>query len=441
MLFILKIVWILFYHNLLYFLWHNNPQRKIKYMLLDLAKHNVLFIKLFQSLSSYTELLGEQYTRELIGYTNYAYYTDNDIDYNVLDIISNKYNITIDTLKPVNSGMIAIVYTGVDNITHNRVIIKLKRIGINTRLQQAVNQLKYIYNIMTYLIPANKYVKLLRPFIMNIDDILLQCNFNSEINNLIAAKKDSSDFPEIIIPTCYQLPEDKHDNIQYIVMEYLHGKTLCELINSDDKQYINHYAAYLCKYMYIVFLNGFIVNSDLHGGNIIYMKSRDNKLSIGIIDFGMAVKPDYQLTNVITSFVHMSHESYKFNQLQLIDKKSWFMRYTDLIGDFKYMFNPTLDVVYNLPHTRVLQLKQLLYEFIVLNIIDKVEIKEDVLFSYIDKLSSTLDTYIEFNKQFYSVIITFTMINGVIDTLMNYTVPKLSRPDLSKKVIISLLLE
>ena len=66
-----------------------------------------------------------------------------------------------------------------------------------------------------------------------------------------------------------------------LVLEYLHGSKLNEILDEDKLDYINLFILFSIKST----LFNRLYHADLHGGNVIFMN--DNKKKLGIIDFGI----------------------------------------------------------------------------------------------------------------------------------------------------------
>jgi hypothetical protein len=155
-----------------------------------LRNHNILFTKIFQSLANSPSLeLGPELRTELAVYNSTVGYTENEIDYAAIDSIEATYDIRIDR-RPINSGMIALVFQGTRNNNNESVILNLKRRTIDDQLRRGCKSVAFLYNQVAYWSPRNLYVRVLRPFIRNIGDIIEQCDFGHEIQNMVDARED-----------------------------------------------------------------------------------------------------------------------------------------------------------------------------------------------------------------------------------------------------------
>ena len=97
-----------------------------------MSQKNVMITKLLQSMAG-IENMPKEINDIIKKNTDNVYYTKDEIDYELLLKIVSKYNITLDSIIPINSGMIAIVFSGV-NAEKKRIVIKIKRIDIQKRI-------------------------------------------------------------------------------------------------------------------------------------------------------------------------------------------------------------------------------------------------------------------------------------------------------------------
>ena len=259
-------------------------------VLLKLTQTNVLFIKLFQSLSANKSVSPHMLTLFRKN-TNSSEYYQSDIDHKLIVRIREKYDIIIENLVPINSGMIAIVFKG-HTKEGKELVIKIKRKDIAARLERGYRQFVFWYRVakvITYPLQANDFLESIASFIESKDYIMTQCDFNNEIEVMRTTKAEVGDFSEnntssdldkIIIPDVYNLEVDD----DFIIMDYLSGST-CFVVDENQKQQFVRLllkfalcSNYLFRYMH----------TDLHPGNLICMND-NGTLKLGIIDFGMSL--------------------------------------------------------------------------------------------------------------------------------------------------------
>lgn len=261
------------------------------------SRQNVMFVKLMQSLAGIKNMPND-INAIIKQNTNHVYYSDDEIDHKLLLHITNKYNIKLDQLEPINSGMVAIVFSGVDK-NNKRVIIKIKRKNIKSRIENGYKSLNRLYTIISYMVyPFRMFDEALlniRSFIESKDYILTQCEFNSEINAMNSIRKTISEYnKDIIIPLCYNDDDDREDT-QFIIMEFIDGTTCFDI---DDK-YKKAACELLFMFTFTTSFCGEMYHSDLHPGNLLVMTNGD-KVKLGIIDYGMNIVA----TDAIRNFSH-----------------------------------------------------------------------------------------------------------------------------------------
>jgi predicted unusual protein kinase regulating ubiquinone biosynthesis (AarF/ABC1/UbiB family) len=247
------------------------------------SKKNVMVVKLAQTLAGIKNMPSE--INQLIkANTDHVSYSEDEIDYKLLVKITTKYKITLDSVEPINSGMIAVVFSGI-NDKKERVVVKIKRNNIRARIDSGYKSLACIYNFVYYFVypfrAFDEALQNIKSFIDSKDYILTQCEFENEIKAMTVIRKTVEEYnKDIVIPRCY----NDEDDIDFIVMEFIDGVTLFEV---DDK-----YKKTACRLIFVFsFLTSYfgeINHSDLHPGNILII-TKDDKVKLGVIDFGMSI--------------------------------------------------------------------------------------------------------------------------------------------------------
>jgi predicted unusual protein kinase regulating ubiquinone biosynthesis (AarF/ABC1/UbiB family) len=230
--------------------------------------------------------------------TDKVHYSDDEIDYKLLLKVVSDYKITLDSLTPINSGMIAIVFSGV-NADKQRVIVKIKRNNIRQRIKDGYLHFSRIYNLVSTLAYPFGYMDEIlmniKSFIESRDYILTQCDFDNEIEAITITKDTVEQYTkEIVIPTIYNTEEDRTAT-EFIIMDLIEGTTCYDV---DDK-YKEQACELIFRFTFITSYFSEIYHTDLHPGNIFCIPDGD-KCKIGIIDFGMNVKAN----NEIRTFSH-----------------------------------------------------------------------------------------------------------------------------------------
>ena len=320
----------------------------IKNIAYRLSTKNILYIKIFQAISLNNHIIDDVMNNELLSYTDSAPYDTSDVDWNALNNVkrdfklhtpstsSTEYNPKTSTRfvsstfssnmvddKPINSGMISIVYK-MKNDADEDIIIKIKRCNIEQKLDYAIQKLMFLIYVLSFIPRINT---LNIPSIVNKNLTLLkqQLNFDEEVQNTIDMKENCKNLKYVKIPTIYPEATKLFPNI--IMMEYIQGAHISKIDAADYETY----AKLIIKYGFVSLLITGITHGDLHGGNIIFIKNdasrgcdgaeKERSVSlrktdpeygtlveysvtdiptyqIGIIDFGIVLKINPTIKNV-----------------------------------------------------------------------------------------------------------------------------------------------
>ena len=377
-------------------------------VLLKLTQTNVLFIKLFQSLSA-NKSVSPHMLALFRKNTNSSEYYQSDIDHKLIVRIREKYDIIIENLVPINSGMIAIVFKG-HTKEGKELVIKIKRKDIASRLERGYRQFVFWYKvakIVTYPLQANDFLESIASFIESKDYIMTQCDFNNEIEVMRTTKEEIGDFSEnntisdldkIIIPDVYNLEGDD----DFIIMDYLSGST-CFVVDENQKQ---QYVRLLLKFALCSNYLFRYMHTDLHPGNLICM-NHDGTLKLGIIDFGMSL-------NIGDSNIKMALSRVSDILLNSNDKQKDFIFYV------KDLLNPAPDISLYTSEQRIR------LNIIIENLFTDL-LKGKLTELTIRKYKSKIDTIVpglsknHFDVDVVKILLAFTMINSTILSLTGDT--------------------
>lgn len=259
----------------------------IKNSCIELTKLSYYYIKIFQWQIQDRYLNDSTLDDFFKQFTNNVPYNNNHIDTNLLKSLTQFYpQLHIPNLQPSNSGTIALIWKG--KLNNKDVAIKIIRKNITQEIQECINItcfLLKIYNFITFNFYNNSNINIIK---QNEIKLLEQCNFNSEINNLQIFYKAYQNDNQIIIPNVY--PEFTHFNNNVIVMDFIQGISAYELTNEDKQLFAPIFNFFYNDSLFVKNL----CHSDLHIGNITFIKSSDNSYKIGLYDFGLI----YQLTKI-----------------------------------------------------------------------------------------------------------------------------------------------
>ena len=265
---------------IIYFI--NNYENLVRKILIFITNHNILFVKLFQILSTNKEL-PIPYFKEC---TNHYSAYSNDIDHELLDELLTSYKLTLCSSRPINAGMIALVFKGFRDGKY--FAIKMKRRNIESRLLAGYNELYYLYKFARFICyqfkSASSLLNLIKGFIDSKDHIMEQCEFDREIKAMNTFNWEFSELEniknadKIVVPMVYNRDDEK----RFIIMDFLEGTDCFHIPEKDKIDYLRLISS--CMTIQIMFTS--IIHTDPHPGNIIYMDVNGIK-KLGIIDFGM----------------------------------------------------------------------------------------------------------------------------------------------------------
>ena len=282
-----------------YFVKIHNFNTFIKNISTELVKINKFFGKIFQwQIQDNIFMWDEELTSYFNTFLSNVPYTDNDIDYSILngciDYAKNKNALLVieNDMKPINSGTVALVFKG--KLNEKDIVIKLLRNNIQNEISNFINIVIYFLNIYTFF-SSFFYVnnKIIVTNVKNNLGILLdQCDFTNEILNIDLFNEKVKTNKNIIIPYVYKEYTEFSNKI--IIMDFLYGKNLNDL-TSDE---IKCYKSIVKTFIYNNYFTYKLIHSDLHIGNVIFMKN-NNDYVLGVIDFGLVKKISIQQSNAI----------------------------------------------------------------------------------------------------------------------------------------------
>lgn len=280
--FIFEILWIVSF-TYLDFLRDNNYPLFIQKITRSLASKNILYVKFFQAISLNNNLIDGTMNQELIKYTDSVPYCSDDIDWEVITNLKVVYGIDfLHNTTPINAGMISLVYKMNYGIQNQEVIVKIKRVGIEEKLNKAIEKMKFMIYFLTF-IPQLNHFNILESFNKNIIILKSQLDFEQEVQNTMKMKDECKNLKYIKIPKVYESVTKLFPNV--IVMEYILGAHISKVEEIDYEPF----AKLVVKYGVVSsFMNGF-GHGDLHAGNILFIKNGNN-YKLGLIDFGIVLK-------------------------------------------------------------------------------------------------------------------------------------------------------
>ena len=380
----------------------NFYNKALMYILYFMSTYNLLFVKLFQSLSS-NNYFSDEIIKLFRKNTNNVYYNDDVIDKETLSYVIKKYNITLENEKPINSGMIAIVYKGRINDTNADVIIKIKKKNIKKCLEKSYNEFINIYNFLSFALTpfhCSNFLLLFKSLTETKEYILDQVNFENEINNIKTTFLEMKNVSNnIIIPTVLN-DNDDIINTNFILMNYIDGINLYQLDENNKLSYLKILLEYCLPQPFLLTY----IHSDLHPGNIIYMNV-DGELKIGIIDFGMVIKSNCKnKKNMINILNYIYKDEIDSNE--------------DILSlSNELLFSPIIDVT-KLQQIDIDNLNIILKEFFMY--IKKGNLNETNCYNSIELIKKITKVDCNLDKQAVHLLLSFTMINASLNYLSSY---------------------
>jgi len=266
-----------------------------------LASINILYVKIFQAIASNNNFIDEKTNNELIKFTDKAPWIFSDIQIEELISIGDTYNLvfTDGYEKPMNSGMISLVYKGIRKTDGKPIIIKMKRKNIEQRLNDAIDNLKLFLYLISYIPIIHKY-KISQVVDKNIEIIRHQTNFNEEVDNINKIRNNCKNLKYVKIPEVY--PEATKLYPDFIMMEYIEGKKISEI---EEKDYYD-FSKQVLKFGIVTTIVHGLAHGDLHSGNILFIKDDNDekyKYKVGVIDFGILYEIDDTFKDELFDFL------------------------------------------------------------------------------------------------------------------------------------------
>jgi len=251
-----------------------------------LASINILYVKIFQAFALNNSLIDEKINNKLLTFTDNAPWSYSDVNLHELVKMCDKYNIELPFgyEKPINSGMISLVFIGYEkNNPNKKVIIKMKRKNIQQRLDDAIDNLLFTMYILSFIPFVNKY-QLVELVNKNIEIIRHQTNFLEEIENMARIRENCKHLKYVKIPISNKQVTEEYPDI--IVMEYIQGMKINQIKEEDYESF----AKLVVKFGIVTSIVHGVTHGDLHSGNILFIKDKsDSKCphKLGVIDFGI----------------------------------------------------------------------------------------------------------------------------------------------------------
>jgi len=292
-------------------------------------KKNILFVKIFQSMTS-NKYLPTEIVDIFKQNTHSVRYDVSELNIQKLEYISKKYNITLSdpVEKPFHSGMVSVAYLGTMN-DNTKVVIKMKRNQIKQRIESGSANVTFIYN-MLYLLSSfipkiQSSLDSFKSITKTTDYLISQCDFEKEIMAIRTSTDEMKKYSvcdNIIIPKVYNTTDDDVKNTDFIILEYLEGKFPTEITEPTE---LTQYLKLLVTFITIQIWFFSYYHTDLHTGNILCIKDNDGNSKLGIIDFGMNINLTNDIKKSLLIFSETIYTNKDINNAKLSKHVNWFL--------------------------------------------------------------------------------------------------------------------
>jgi predicted unusual protein kinase regulating ubiquinone biosynthesis (AarF/ABC1/UbiB family) len=220
----------------------------------------------------------------LRSFTDKAPYIKEDIDFKSLGelqdlAIKNGASLFIST-TPINSGTLALVFKGELIIRNEKrnIAVKVLRCGIRNKIQSALQNIEWLFNILKYVPYINKLN--LHSVIVDVkDELLQQVQFSNEVKNINHVYKITKTYKSIRQPQT--IPFLCTENC--ITMDFMPGSNILAL---DIKSRESFVETMVMTFIYFTFKKQ-IFHLDCHPGNVLFNK---DDMTICFLDLGMMMK-------------------------------------------------------------------------------------------------------------------------------------------------------
>lgn len=289
--------------------WFRDYSSFIDRLSMRLASINILYVKIFQAFAFNNSLIDDKINNKLLKFTDNAPWSYSDINFKELIQIADEYDLHLKHGYeiPMNSGMISLVfkaYKKSDMITP--VIIKMKRRNIQQKLDIAIDNLLFSVYLLSFIPIFNNY-QIAEVVNRNVEIIRHQTNFIEEIDNMDRVRENCKNLKYVKIPKANREVTEKYPD--FILMDYIEGMKVNQIAEEDYR----NFAKLVVKFGIVTTIVHGLVHGDLHGGNILFIKDKNDKkypYKIGVIDFGIICEVETEnksmLLDVVTNLFETS---------------------------------------------------------------------------------------------------------------------------------------
>lgn len=270
------------------------------------------FIKLGQLLSSRSDLLPEEYVRELSKLQDQV----SPLPFTVIkNSVERELNAGLDELfssfdeTPLASASIGQVHSAVLN-TGERVVVKVQRPGIDTLIKADVSVLSGLAAALEKYFPETKVMAPQVCVEEFFQAMSLELDFILEANNILKSRANLKEMPDVYVPEVHlQLCSHK-----VLVIEKLNGVKLDDIPALNAGGFDRKSLAEITgrAFLKTALEDGFF-HGDLHTGNLFALPAGgDHGNRVGMIDFGiMGYLTPRARESLLRIFVALSEEDFE----------------------------------------------------------------------------------------------------------------------------------
>ena len=285
--------------------------------LLDIAKTDVIFVKVLQSIAFNGNFIDKKIHNQITQFSDNVPYDISDIDYDVtMRILSDTPFIFADTLCtpiPIRSGMISLVYALKHKETGEKYIIKVKRKNIDKRVNESINNMSVLLDFISIFFKWWYSFDVIDVISRHLELLRNQLDFVQEEANTVDAYNDLKDIEYLRIPKIYECSSLSG---MAIIMEYLPGVHMNNVPKLDQAQYRD----LILKYFFASSMIHNKFHGDLHSGNVLFIDNGSEsdvdfdtetpRYQLGIIDFGIVMHFPKKITDTLYYvFEHQQKEN------------------------------------------------------------------------------------------------------------------------------------
>ena len=268
-----------------------------------LEKINIVYVKIFQSLCLENNILNENEKEYLLKYTDNVPYHNDEIEYEFLNSLEEKYGIALENNEPINAGIVGLAFSGINKKENDsKVIIKILKKNITNKINNALQELLLATYILQF-IPFLNNLNLHKLILDNKESFSNQVDFIKEANNIELFTSKNKNLSCYRFPKVYKNITNEYNNI--IVMENIKGLTINE-VKIMDQSIKDEFGKLYVKFGLIGLLYNNAIHNDLHSGNLFFYKNEDSLLipqyQLGLIDFGICSFPSKENQNIYYTF-------------------------------------------------------------------------------------------------------------------------------------------